>query len=328
MDTLKWLRWPFIVCAAFLLGLTASASAALLPPAASLPVSKGAYRIPYTDRTEVRFSNDHTNHPTTLNRVDMSGINGSGNYQVVAAGDGWFDRIVDTNNTFCPRPPDDPGDPSPCDGYSGPAASCCVRDDPTCNAACANNFVWIRHTNGEFTKYSHVQFNSVAGLGWSEGDFIQSGEVLGLEGDVGFAGGPHVHFEVAYPHDPSNYLNSAGFLVDDGDPTTTDYDRQNRIPYFCDIGFAVGGAQVTAANCAVACDSFVSIGLGVPDDQIAYFQADDTVDTVDGIPHVVANGAGEAFRAGQQVVLRPGFHAEVGSYFSASISACDTPGAP
>ena len=74
--------------------------------------------------TEVRFSNDHTNHPTTLNRVDMSGINGSGDYQVVAAGDGWFDRIVDTNNTFCPREPD-PGDPDPCAGYSGPSGSCC-----------------------------------------------------------------------------------------------------------------------------------------------------------------------------------------------------------
>ena len=326
MGIKHWRRYPLLVLACFVVLFTAVA-AAPEAPADSLPVSKGAYRIPYANRTDVRFSNDHTNHPTTLNRVDMFGVNGTGSYQVVAAGDGWIDRIVDTNNTFCPSEPD-PSDPDPCDGYGGPSAACCVRTDPTCNAACANNYVWIRHTNGEFTKYSHVQFNSVAGLGWSEGDFIQSGEVLGLEGDVGFAGGPHVHFEVAYPHDPSNYLNSAGFLVDDGDPTTTDYDRQNRIPYFCDIGFAAGGDQVTAATCSMACDSFVSIGLGVPDDQIAYFQADVMVDTFDGIPHVVASGGGEAFRAGQQVVLRPGFHAQVGSYFSASISACDTPGAP
>ncbi len=329
MDTFHWRRWLLLVWAGFLLALSASASAALLPPADSLPVSKGAYRIPYADGTDVRIWQDHTTHSPTLNRIDMAGINGSGDYVVVAAGDGVIYRIEDSNNTFCPPAPPDPGDPSPCIGYSGTSAACCVRSDPTCNASCANNYVWIQHPNGEFTKYTHFQTGTVTGQGWTVGATISSGEQLGLEGDVGFvSGGPHVHFEIAFPITPTNFLDAGGFVVDDNDPTSTDYNRQNRIPYFCDLGFVLQNDVVTAATCGVGCDSFVSVGLGVPDDQIAYFQAHVMVDTIEGIPHVVAAGAGEAFRAGERVVLRPGFWARTGSYFSASISACDTPGAP
>ncbi len=61
-----------------------------------------------------------------------------------------------------------------------------------------NNYVWIAHPNGEWTKYSHLRTGTVSiDAGWAAGDTIQVGQILGEEGDVGFATGTHLHFEVA-----------------------------------------------------------------------------------------------------------------------------------
>ena len=61
-----------------------------------------------------------------------------------------------------------------------------------------NNYVWIAHPNGEWTKYSHPRTGTVSiDAGWAAGDTIQVGQILGEEGDVGFATGTHLHFEVA-----------------------------------------------------------------------------------------------------------------------------------
>jgi hypothetical protein len=269
----------------------------LAAPAATLPVSKGVYRLPYANGTVVTVTNDHETHPVQ-NRLDLAGIQGSGVYTIVAAGDGWIQTIVDTYTL-----------------------SQCQQSNP----ACGNNYVWIEHPNGEWSKYSHFQPGSVSDLGWFPGDWIQSGQALGREGDIGLASGPHIHFEVAVPDDPDNPIGNArfGWLDPNGSFTP-----ENRIPAFCDINFPVlDGDQYTAANCREACSFSVDVGRGVSDDQVAHFQADNDVNTISGIPHIVANGAGEAFRAGQRVVLNPGFHAEQGSFFSASIGACDTPGA-
>lgn len=265
--------------------------------AGSLPVSKGVYRIPYANGTTVHFHNDHTNHPNVLNRIDMGGISG-GPYTIVAAGDGWVRFLVDTNTQ------------SQCTGQPG----------------CANNYVWIEHPNGEWTKYSHFKTGSVTALGRFVGEFVTSGTPLGTEGDIGFATGPHLHFEVAVPNDPGNPFDGSGFLFDDGDASTTNYDRQNRIAVFCDVGFALNGNQVEADDCKAACDSDELVGAGVADNQIRHVQADQEVETINNVPHIVAAGGGEALRAGQRVTLAPGFRAVVGSYFSASIGACDDPG--
>lgn len=295
------------VLAGIIFGLT-QAPYALALSAGSLPVSKGIYRLPYENGTEVRITSDHTTHPTALNRLDMEGINGSGNYTIVAAGDGWI-RLIEDDNTV------------------------------NCDSGCDNNYVWIEHPNGEWSKYSHFQTNSVDAAGISLDEFVSSGTPLGLEGDIGNApGGQHLHFEVAVPNDRSNPINSAGFLNDDGDPSTViddsdgqtaiDYDRQNRIPVFCDIDFPVADRdEYTAANCQRDCAEVVSVSSGVNDNQVRHRQADNRVQTISGVMHIVESGGGEALRAGQQVILFPGFRAEPGSYFSASIDSCDRPGA-
>ncbi len=318
--------------------------------AATLPVSKGVYRLPYQSGTMVTMSNDHTNHPTTLNRIDMTG-QGGGQHTVVAAGDGIIRRIQDENNTFCPNSATN--DPAICNGYSGPSAACCERDNTACNSACANNYIWIEHTNGEWTKYTHIRNNSADNLGRFEGEFVADGTPLGIEGDVGFASGPHVHFEVARPkhvqkappagadmNSPpdvySDWFDSAGFLRGDDDPgtvvdssdgtTAIDYNRQNRIPIFCQLGFAEAGETYLAQSCDGLCGSDTAQLLGaVLDNDIFQQQVTSSMTNLNS-SFTVRAGGGASLRAGQRITLAPGFHAEPNAYFSASIGACDSPG--
>lgn len=84
--------------------------------------------------------------------------------------------------------------------------------------------MWIEHANGEWTKHTHFETDSVTDLGWAIGEHIDAGDPLGFEGDVGHATGEHLHFEVAVPDDPSNPVTGGGFVI-----------GQNRIPLICDI---------------------------------------------------------------------------------------------
>jgi hypothetical protein len=353
-----------------------------------LPVSKGVYRLPYQDGTDVRFSNDHTNHPTTLNRVDMTG-QGTSPFVVVAAAAGWIRIIVENNDTFCPNacgPNNDcdgDGVTTPqenqqaqqiaCGNYSGPSTFCCERDFEANGGTCpgagtcqggANNFVWMEHINGEWSKYTHMLQGSIGpgpdvngnpGAGRFEGEFVAAGTPLGLEGDVGFASGPHVHFEAAVPNyvellaelqtlnatesDPdfppatTDDWFSNGFLVGDGviddvdGDGTDDVNRQNRIPVFCQVGFASTGDVNTAGPCNDQCDDPIPdlSGITVAAGSVFHVQVPDTMGNPNG-DFVIQPFAGAAIRAGTRVTLSPGFRAEGDSYFSASIGACDTPG--
>jgi hypothetical protein len=285
---------------AFLAALTVSLAPSCLfagTYAGSLPVSAGVYRLPFTNGTHVRVTSDHTTHPAVLNRVDLKAT-GGGDHTVVAAGDGWIRFIVDTNT----------------------ASQC------TAQPVCKNNYVWIEHANGEWTKYTHMKPNTVTGAGRFVNEYVTAGTSLGLQGDIGKADGPHVHFEVAVPNNPQSPINGSGFLKDDGDATTTTYDRQNRIPYFCNVGFVSDGDEFDNESCNANCPSSVLVFAGPADNHISLTQADQEVDTVANVPHVVAAGGGESLRAGDRVTLAPGFHAVTGSYFSASIGECDEPG--
>ena len=53
------------------------------------------------------------------------------------------------------------------------------------------NFVLIDHGNGVYSKYNHLQANSVL---VSEGDLVRAGQNLGLSGSTGFTTAPHLHF--------------------------------------------------------------------------------------------------------------------------------------
>jgi hypothetical protein len=346
-----------------------------------LPVTKGVYRLPFADGTTVRFSNNHLNHPTTLNRVDITGAGSP--TTIVSAAAGWIRVLVDNNDTWCPNAC---GSDNDCDGDGvttnaenlaaqamacgtpGLSTNCCERDFEENGGNCPgagtcmngpNNLVWMEHPNGEWTKYTHMLFGTIGqnndnngnpGAGRFVGEFIAAGTPLGIEGDAGFASGPHVHFEGAVPNfvalapnnaldDPdspqatvADWFTTTGFLRGDGTVEDVDNDgsddvnRQNRIVVFCQVGFPNPGDTSTAGPCDDQCPTDTSQLLGtIPAGAVFYRQVTDTM----GNPasdYTAAANSGVSIRAGERITLSPGFHAELNSYFSASIGACDSPG--
>ncbi len=106
----------------------AGVALSLATSVAAIPPSKGVYRLPYQNGTDVKVSRDHESHEP-FGRIDMGGKGGSSPYKIVAAADGWVRYVVDQND--------------------GPS-----------DAPCKNNYVWIEHATGEWTKYSHMRKNS------------------------------------------------------------------------------------------------------------------------------------------------------------------------
>lgn len=179
--------------------------------------SKGVYRIPYENGTTVKVSRDHTTH-SPVGRIDMSGTGGSGEYKVVAAADGTVRYIVDS---FSKQVDSDSGEP------------------------CTNNYVWIEHANGEWTKYSHMQKDSsTKKANLKVGQFVKAGTYLGDEGKVGCAGGDHLHFEVGVPRATNPVSETGGFLADNSGS------KRNRAPRICGIkgGIFAGGETYESRN--------------------------------------------------------------------------------
>ena len=182
--------------------LVAALALACSAPALALDASKGVYRIPYADGTEVRVTNDHLKH-SPPGRIDMSGRGGS-RYTVVAAADGTVRHVVDGFDT---------------------RIDCKAKPAP----AQENNYVWIEHANGEWTKYTHMAKGSSAKAGIKVGAFVKAGTPLGEESDVGCASGDHLHFEVGVPKATGGVTTVGGFLTDNAGS------KRNRIPRICGI---------------------------------------------------------------------------------------------
>lgn len=159
---------------------------------AAVRKSSGFYSIPYEAGTKVRVSRDHLTH-TPVNRIDMSGTSG-GPYRVVAAASGHIRFIEDSHDT---------------------------------TGSCAdNNYVWIEHANGEWTKYSHMKKDSTSvSAGLKVGDWVRAGQFIGVESDIGCASGDHVHFEVAVPDDPADPIVPSGGYIK----------GENLVPKVCGI---------------------------------------------------------------------------------------------
>ena len=154
--------------------------------------SNGVYAIPYEPGVSVRVNRDHLTH-TPVNRIDMSGKSG-GPYKIVAAAAGTVKFVQDSYNV---------------------------------NGGCANNnYVWIAHSNGEWTKYSHLAHDSASvDAGLSVGDKVKVGEFIGIEDDIGCASGDHLHWEVGVPDDLSDpIVHSGGYIK-----------GKNLIPRICGI---------------------------------------------------------------------------------------------
>jgi hypothetical protein len=55
------------------------------------------------------------------------------------------------------------------------------------------NVVTIQHDNGEYSAVDHLQYHSIK---LKVGDIVKQGQVIGLIGNTGLSGCPHLHFEL------------------------------------------------------------------------------------------------------------------------------------
>ncbi len=172
------------------------------PPAPSgwRQPSQGIYRIPYADGTEVHILHAADDHDPP-GRIDMAG-RGGGPYAIVAAADGTIRFIVDSN----------------------------TKQQLFSSSDCRNNYVWIEHDNGEWTKYSHMREGTTTGkAGLKVGDIVTAGTYLGDEHNVGCASSSHLHFEVGVPSSSDPIDPVGGYLRDNDDSI------RNRDPVICGI---------------------------------------------------------------------------------------------
>jgi hypothetical protein len=251
-------------------------------------LSDGIYRIPYEDGIFVEVTNDHLKH-CPRGAIDMHGTIYT-EFSIVAAADGWIRAISDANTEQC---------------------SCKNGDN------CDNNYVWMEHLNGEWTKYTHLQTGSSSAL-HNVGDWVSSGTVLGQEGTVGCSTGDHLHFEVAAPVDTNTLLFDAG-----GGWIDEDW-ADNLIPVFCNItGNVMQRDEVYfASDCATDCDGFLAdapYAISIGEYEVVL-----NASTVSNTDDFTVEAFGTAlFQAGTSVTLTPGFHALAEASFTAQIGACD-----
>ena len=66
------------------------------------------------------------------------------------------------------------------------------------------NYIFIKHDDGTIARYFHLTHN---GALIKEGDTVKAGQVIGLSGNTGQSGGPHLHFDVQKcgPNLPPHY---------------------------------------------------------------------------------------------------------------------------
>src|SRR5690606_19428002 len=114
----------------------------------------------YEDGTALTVWQDHHTHSPTRDRTDLSAGAGA---EIVAAAGGWIRLIRDNNGDTFGR-----GDGLAHDSVTAQDDSLehgCSNNNPADSTGppnpifgtCAqyNNYVWIEHANGEWTKYTH-----------------------------------------------------------------------------------------------------------------------------------------------------------------------------
>lgn len=78
------------------------------------------------------------------------------------------------------------------------------------------NFIFILHEDGSIANYAHLKQNGVL---VNIGDPIKKGQIIGLSGNTGWSGTPHLHFEVYTEKDgvkishETQFINGIGKII-------------------------------------------------------------------------------------------------------------------
>lgn len=261
-------------------------------------LSRNVYRLPYSNGTSMKVNRDHFTHTSpdgdVTGRYDLVGTgegSGCSVYRIVAAAAGIVRRVVDNHNTSC--------------------TSC--SDD--------NNYVWIEHANGEWTKYTHMKrFSASQDAGLVVGDTVCAGKFLGYECDIGAASGQHLHFEVRRPNDPANInISVNGGFMDRADAA-------HYVPVINSISkhYMEDNDSWIALNTSTCTNTNINVpAMTINNDGYKVYMASGDINT--GSNNVLLrNGASAVFHAGNSITFTAGFTAEPGSYFHAKIGNCGT----
>jgi len=265
-------------------------------------LSTNVYRLPYGNGITVDVHHDVFSHDP-VGRYDLKGTGNGGdcstNYPIVAAAEGIVRRIVDNHSTHGPDCSDN------CTDY--------------------NNYIWIEHANGEWSKYTHLSYHSISvTAGLSVGDQVCAGTFLGYECDIGQASGPHLHFELRRPNDPLNIQISVsgGFMED----------AAHLVPVFNSFAkhFLQDGDSFDASgsNSCTNTDILLVLPTSTGNNGSRIYMASNTIVQTAATVIVFGNGANGLFHAGGSVTLAPGFTAASGSSFVARIGNCATTNLP
>jgi murein DD-endopeptidase MepM/ murein hydrolase activator NlpD len=116
--------------------------------------SAGIYRLPYPNGASVYVAQDSDDHGG--GPIDFW----SSNSAVVAAMGGWVNDFVDSHSECC------------------------------CSSQCipCNNWITLRHPNGEYTLYYHIAYHSVL---FNEEDWVDAGTPIATQADVGYTCGTY-----------------------------------------------------------------------------------------------------------------------------------------
>jgi hypothetical protein len=101
-----------------------------------------------------------------------------------------------------------------------------------------NNYIWIAHSNGEWSKYTHMATGTITGApaNLTVGATVVVGQTLGIEADIGRAGGRHLHHEIAVPTTPTDTTPFQGPFIAGAIPGGGNLDSTGTI-----IGYYAGG---------------------------------------------------------------------------------------
>lgn len=255
-------------------------------------LSTNVYRAPYTNGKTFTVTNDVFTH-SPVGRYDLraQGDDDCSSHQIVAAAEGVV-RYVIENNT------------------------------QSCSSGCGqfNNYVWLEHANGEWTKYTHFATNSVV---VNVGDTIAAGTILGFECWVGSTSPPmfrHLHFEVRRPDDPIDPpIDTSGGFLNASDAT-------HLVPVMCGIdnNFIMNDDEELTGDDCGTCILLGNLNLSNETYGNNAYRVRMTEGTISASTVVFNNGSSGLLQSGSSVTMTPGFRARPGSFVQVRTGPCQT----